>query len=91
MSENRTTQRVADRSGRSVVLFVYVAVVAIAGGWGYLLGSLGIEDLNPVHLFFLFEIQPTPVGLAFYGMVTMGTLLGVLLLGVRYASRRYSA
>ncbi|RJT02538.1 MULTISPECIES: DUF7520 family protein [Halococcus] len=91
MSENPTAGRIAGYDGRSVVLFVYVVVVAIAGCWGYLLGALGIQDLQSVSLFFLFEIQPTPVGLAVYGMLTLGVGLGVVLLAVGYVSRHYTA
>lgn len=92
MAENGTRiRRVADYNGRTVVLIVYVAVVAIAGGWGYLLGSIGIRDLQTVRLFFLIPLRPTPVGLAIYGMATIGVGLGVLLLAISYVSRRYTA
>ena len=91
MAENRTQpRRVAGYSGRTVVLVVYVAVVALAGGWGYLLGTLGIQDLQSVRLFFLIPLPPTPVGLAVYGIGTLGVGLGVLLLAIRFVSRRYA-
>ncbi|EMA44202.1 DUF7520 family protein [Halococcus saccharolyticus] len=90
MSENPTaTTPSTGRRGRSVVLTVYVVVIAIAGLTGFLLGTYGPEELRPVDLFFLIELQPTPLGLAIYGMGTMGVGLGVLLILVSYASQRY--
>jgi ABC-type antimicrobial peptide transport system permease subunit len=92
VSENQAQARsVTSHSGRAVVLFVYAVVVGIAGFTGFLLGTVGPSELRPVKLFFLIELPPTPVGLAVYGMGTIGLLLGVLLLGVRHASRRYAA
>lgn len=91
VSEKQTrTQRVAGHSGRSVVLLVYAVVVAIAGLWGVLLGAVGPSNLRPVSLFFLIELPPTPLGLAIYGMGTLGVGLGIVLLLVRYASRHYT-
>ena len=91
MAETPTRpQRVAGYSGRTVMLVVYVTVVTFAGGWGYLLGTLGIRDLQSVRLFFLIPLQPTPVGLAVYGIGTLGVGLGVLLLVIGFVSRRYS-
>ena len=89
MAENTIRPRNTGQRGRNVILVVYVVVVAIAGLFGYLLGAIGPDALRPVKLFFLVEIQPTPLGLALYGMTTLGVGLGALLLGVRYASRRY--
>lgn len=90
MSENPTaTASSAGRRGRSVILTVYLVVIAIAGVMGVLLGAFGPDELRPVDLFFLIELQPTPVGLAVYGMGTMGVGLGILLLLVNYASNRY--
>ena len=92
MPENPTaTTRSPGRRGRSVVLFVYAVVVAIAGLTGFLLGTFGPDELRPVDLFFLIELQPTPLGLAAYGMGTMGVGLGILLVLVSYASRHYDA
>ncbi|EMA39377.1 hypothetical protein C448_15009 [Halococcus morrhuae DSM 1307] len=56
---------------------------------GFLLGMIGPDALRSVKLFFLIEMPPTPLGLAVYGMVTLATILGVLLLAVRFVSRRY--
>ena len=83
-------RRATGYDGRTVILFVYTVVVAIAGCMGFLLGAIGPDALRPVRLFFLIELQPTPLGLAVYGMGTIGLVLGVLLLLVRYASRHYT-
>lgn len=92
VTENTTrTRTTAGRRGQNVVLLIYALVVAIAGLTGYLLGTIGPKALRPVKLFFLIEVQPTPLGLALYGMVTLGVGLGILLVAVRYASRRYEA
>lgn len=92
MSETQTqTKTVTGHSGRAVVLFVYAVVVAIAGFTGFLLGTIGPTALRPVKLFFLIELPPTPLGLAVYGMGTLGAGLGVALLLVRYASQHYAA
>lgn len=92
MSETSTrTQSTTGRSGRAIVLFVYCVVVAIAGLTGFLLGTIGPTALRPVDLFFLIRLPPTPLGLAIYGMGTLGGGLGVALLLVRYASRRFGA
>lgn len=90
MAENTTATGTTRRSGRTVVLFVYAVVVAIAGLMGLLLGSIGPKALRPVKLFFVFEIQPTPLGLALYGMATLGGGLGIALLLVMYVSRRFA-
>ena len=90
MSGESIEKRVlTDHAGRLVVLVIYVVVVILAGGWGYLLGSLGIKSLRPVSLFFLFTLQPTPGGLAVYGMGTLGAGLGIILLLVNYVSQHY--
>ncbi|WP_049934425.1 DUF7520 family protein [Halalkalicoccus jeotgali] len=83
MSESATAgSRV---SGHRVVVAIYVGLVVFAGIMGFLLGSI-VEDLRSVALLGVIPIPPTPIGLAVYGSVTIALLLGVLLLGVRYAS-----
>ncbi|ADJ15703.1 hypothetical protein C497_11048 [Halalkalicoccus jeotgali B3] len=72
-------------SGHRVVVAIYVGLVVFAGIMGFLLGSI-VEDLRSVALLGVIPIPPTPIGLAVYGSVTIALLLGVLLLGVRYAS-----
>lgn len=76
--------------GSQVVVTLYVVVVAIAGLTGYLLGSIGPEGLRSVSLFGLVTLPPTPIGLALYGVGTLGVGLGVALALVAFASRRYA-
>jgi hypothetical protein len=75
--------------GRSLVVGLYVLIVSFAGVVGVLLGAFGPDDLRAVKLFGVIELQPTPVGLAIFGMVTIGLLLGVLLSLVVFVSERY--
>lgn len=89
MPETPTRRGRADYSGRSVVLVIYLVAVGVAGVMGFLLGMIGPNALRSVRLFFLIEMPPTPLGLAVYGMVTLATILGVLLLAVRFVARRY--
>jgi hypothetical protein len=56
---------------------------------GGVIGSIGLRDLEAVSFLGVVTFQPTPLGLALYGMLTIGTLLGVLLLLVVGVSRRY--
>ncbi|WP_435195319.1 DUF7520 family protein [Natronomonas sp. EA1] len=74
--------------GRKLVLTLYVIVVGVATGTGFLLGAIGPRELDP-ELFGVIQLPPTPLGMAVYGGVTIGLLLGVLLLGVVYVSDRY--
>jgi hypothetical protein len=73
-------------AGSRVVLAVYLAVLGVAGTMGALLGYVNPEGLNPT-LFFLVDLPATPLGMATFGVVTVGVGLGVLLLAVRYVSR----
>ncbi|GAA0252595.1 cox cluster protein [Haladaptatus pallidirubidus] len=75
--------------GRWLVVGLYVLIVSFAGFVGVLLGLYGPEDLRPVELFGLIELQPTPIGLAIFGMATIGLFLGVLLFLVMFVSERY--
>lgn len=76
--------------GRRIVLFLYLVVVTVAGLTGYLLGSIGPEGLRSVALFGVVSLPPTPVGLALYGVLTLGVGLGVALALVAYVSDRYA-
>jgi hypothetical protein len=69
-----------------VVLTVYLAVLGVAGVLGALIGIVKPVELDP-RLFFLVELPPTPLGMATFGVVTVGVGLGVLLLLVQYVSR----
>jgi hypothetical protein len=89
VSETPARGRQADHSGPRVVFAVYFAAIGVAGAMGFLLGMIGPNALRSVRLFFLIEMPPTPLGLATYGMVTLATILGVLLLAVRFVSQRY--
>ncbi|WP_458206494.1 DUF7520 family protein [Haladaptatus sp. NG-SE-30] len=75
--------------GRSLVVGLYVLLVSFAGFVGVLLGAFGPDDLRPVKLLGVFELQPTSLGLATYGMVTIGLILGVLLFLVMFVAERY--
>jgi uncharacterized integral membrane protein len=77
--------------GRWFVVALYGVVVAITGVVGAVLGAVGPESLTSVELLGLVELQPTPLGLAIYGVVTVGLILGVLLGLVAYVSRRFDA
>lgn len=63
--------------GRSFVVGFYLAIVALTGAIGAVLGAIGPEDLTSVALLGLVELQPTPLGLAVYGVVTVGIALGI--------------
>ncbi|MFB6224270.1 MAG: cox cluster protein [Haloarcula sp.] len=75
------------RSGQQIVLRLYVAIVVLAGIMGFVLGSIRPEDLEP-ELFGVIALPPTPFGVAIYGFVTIGIVLGVLLGLVVYVSER---
>mgnify|MGYP006274093281 FL=1 len=77
------------RGGNRIIIALYVIVVAVAGLMGGVIGSIGLRDLEAVSFLGVITFQPTPLGLALYGMLTIGTLLGVLLLLVVGVSRRY--
>jgi hypothetical protein len=75
------------RSGQKIVLRLYVSIVILAGVMGFVLGSIRPEDLEP-ELFGVIALPPTPFGVAIYGFVTIGIVLGVLLGLVVYVSER---
>jgi len=72
--------------GRRVVLAVYVGIVAVAGILGAVLGLVNPDGMDP-RLFFVVDLPPTALGMVVFGVTTVGTGLGVLLLAVRYVSR----
>jgi len=81
------TDEVAETPGEKVVVQIYVIIVALAGVMGFVLGAIRPEDLQPA-LFGVIALPPTPLGVALYGVVTIGVGLGVLLGLVVYVSRR---
>jgi hypothetical protein len=73
-------------AGHRVVLAVYVGILAVAGTLGGLLGIVNPEGMDP-ELFFLVDLPATPLGMVVFGVTTVGSVLGVLLLVVGYVSR----
>lgn len=87
MTANTEQRTLGERvSGPRVVIAVYVAVLGVAGAMGALLGYVNPEGMDPT-LFFLIDLPPTPLGMATFGVVTVGLGLGVFLLAVRYVSQ----
>ena len=80
---------VSTLGGKRLILLLYAVVVSIAGITGFLIGALGIRGLRPVTFLGLVTFQPTAVGLAAYGVLTMGLGLGVMLGLVIYVSKEY--
>lgn len=76
------------RPGDRVVVQLYVVIVAVAGLMGFVIGAIRPADLEP-ELFGVVALPPTPLGVALYGVVTVGAGLGLLLALVVYVSRRY--
>ena len=74
--------------GPRFVTALYLAVVALTGVFGYVIGAIRPANLEP-ELFMLIDLPPTPLGVALYGMLTVGILLGGLLLLVRYVGEEY--
>jgi len=83
-------EETAGLGGQRIIVALYVVVVTIAGLMGGIIGSIGLRDLQAVSAFGLITFQPTPLGLAMFGVTTIGTFLGVLLLLVVFVSRRYA-
>lgn len=82
-----TSETVAELSGRLVLTVVFVVALAIAGGYGYFIGSIGLKALRHIRVFGVTIFHPTPLGMAFYGMTTVGVALGTLAVAVRFAMR----
>lgn len=74
--------------GRQFVLLLYVILVALTAVFGYIIGLVRPEDLDP-QLFMVIDLPPTPIGMALYGALTVGVILGILLALVSYISREY--
>lgn len=84
------TERIAGIGGKRVIVVLYVVVVAIAGFMGAAIGSIGLRDLEAISFLGLVTFQPTPTGLATFGVATVGVSLGIVLLLVVYVSRNYA-
>ncbi|WP_049941117.1 DUF7520 family protein [Halorhabdus utahensis] len=76
--------------GRRVVLGVYLGVVVIAGLMGAILGATRPDVVEP-ELFGVIALPGTTLGMAIYGMVTIGLALGVLLVAVSYVAARFDS
>ncbi|WP_338741957.1 DUF7520 family protein [Haloplanus salilacus] len=74
-------------NGRRFVLFLYAAIVLIAGALGFILGEVVDMGAAP-RLFFLVPLPPTGVGFAVYGVGTVAVALGLPLSLVAVVSRR---
>jgi hypothetical protein len=74
------------RSGRQFVLYLYVALVAVAAAAGLLTGTF-VEDLRQPRFLFLVPFPASPLGFAAYGGLTVALALGVPLALVSYVSR----
>jgi len=72
-------------NGRRFVLYLYVAIVAVAGGLGVILGEV-VDMGEPPRLFFLVPLPPNGAGFAVYGVVTVAVALGLPLALVSYVS-----
>lgn len=75
--------------GRRLVVALYVVVVLLTALVGSIIGTINPRGLDPV-LFGVVQLPPSPVGVAVYGGVTVGVLLGVVLAAVALVSRRYA-
>ena len=74
-------------SGQRVVVGLYCIIVAFSGVAGYLAATV-VGEINAPRFLFLIEFPATPVGLAAYGALTIGLILGVLLVSVKVVSDR---
>jgi len=74
-------------NGRRFVLYLYVAIVAVAGVLGVILGEV-VDMGEPPRLFFLVPLPPNGAGFAVYGVVTVAVALGLPLALVAYVSEQ---
>ncbi len=74
-------------SGQRVVIGLYCIIVAFSGVAGYLAATV-VGEINAPRFLFLVEFPATPVGLGAYGALTIGLVLGVLLVSVKVVSDR---
>lgn len=77
--------------GNRIVLLVFAVLLSVAGVFGFVIGLIRPEDLRTVEYLGLVAFEPTPLGLAAWGMLTVGTVLGVGLALVVAVSRYVDA
>lgn len=71
-----------------MLVVVYAGIVGVAATMGFVLGLINPEGLDPT-LFGFVDLPPTPLGMAVFGIVTIGLGLGVLLGLVAYVAARF--
>ena len=71
--------------GQRVVVGLYLIIVAFTGVAGYMTATV-VDNINPPRFLFLIEFPPTPLGLAAFGALTIGLVLGILLVAVTVVS-----
>lgn len=71
--------------GRRVVVGLYLLIVAFTGVAGYATATV-VDEINPPRFLFLVEFPATPLGLAAFGALTIGLVLGILLAAVTVVS-----
>ena len=77
----------SERSGRRIFILVWFLAVATAGVFGFMVGVIGPKALRHIGVFGVTIFHPTPVGLASYGMIAIGLILGSVYIAVEIASR----
>jgi hypothetical protein len=73
--------------GQRVVVGLYLGIVAFTGLAGYLTATV-VETISPPRFLFLIAFPATPLGLGAYGALTIGLVLGILLVSVKVVSDR---
>ena len=74
--------------GQRVVVTIYLVIVAFTGVAGYMTATV-VDGITPPRFLFLVEFPPTPLGLAAFGALTIGLVLGILLMAVTVVSDRF--
>lgn len=91
---NRSGERTVEPTGHGghrIIIVLYVIVVGVAGLMGTIIGTIGPRDLQAVSFLGLVTFQPTPLGLALFGMSTVALGLGAVIVLVVAVSRRYAS
>jgi len=74
--------------GQRLVVGLYLIIVAFTGFAGYMTATI-VDEIDPPRFLFLIEFPATPLGLAAFGALTIGLVLGVLLVAVTVVSDRF--